>query len=858
MGAGPSKSGKLRSLFLQALDLSPAERSELLNDISPVTRQELQDLLQADLGAETFFKNTIASEQPPASGVGEHFGPFEAVELLGRGGMGAVFKAERIDGELTQTVAIKVVERGWLAPRALERFRQERQFLAGLTHANIARLIDGGTRHDGIPYLVMEYVDGLPLDQFAERRQLSIEERIRLFLPLCDAVDYAHQKLIIHRDLKPSNVLVTALGQPKLLDFGIAKALDATAGEAQTMVLTPEFASPEQALGGEITTATDVYGLGAVLYLLLTGRAPHTVDGLSPAEVQRAVCDSPPARPGLLTPELAGDLENILLKALHPEAHRRYRSAGELAEDLERYLSHQPVRATPDSFAYRTGRFLRRHALASAATSLGLIAVLSGAVISVYEARRAEQRFAQVRELANHFVFDFESSIRDIPGTLAARRMAVSTGRQYLAQLSEDARGDANLTADLAQSYDRLSNAEMSAGESGPAIEHAKKTIDLLRRLKADCCGPAERRALYVRAWADLAIFQSESGSTADALASSVEATRAARAWWEGSPKDPAAMRALVIGSATQGGMLANLGRGEQALPYLEQADQLSEDLFKQSAADEDLLFIRVRVDFYLARVLNSINQPGKALESNQHALAILNQLLQKHPESGRWRRLKGTTLSGIARSFRQLSENDPSLRSKAIDAAREAYLYTRGEAATNPGDNSIQDATAVDAMALANALSRDGKPLEELPLIEEARVIIDRLVQKDPSNRRFLGLQESDRTHLAAVFTDLSRWQDALATLQQADHMAQVILKRWPDDPSTLDDRISLAALATKTELALGHPQEARNRCAAGLQLAADFMLRQKDSKYTFTLLGELRKQARALGVTDVTLKTP
>jgi tetratricopeptide (TPR) repeat protein len=158
----------------------------------------------------------------------------------------------------------------------------------------------------------------------------------------------------------------------------------------------------------------------------------------------------------------------------------------------------------------------------------------------------------------------------------------------------------------------------------------------------------------------------------------------------------------------------------------------------------------------------------------------------------------------------------------------------------------------------LANALSRDGKPLEELPLIEEARVIIDRLVQKDPSNRRFLGLQESDRTHLAAVFTDLSRWQDALATLQQADHMAQVILKRWPDDPSTLDDRISLAALATKTELALGHPQEARNRCAAGLQLAADFMLRQKDSKYTFTLLGELRKQARALGVTDVTLKTP
>ena len=254
--------------------------------------------------------------------------------------MGAVYKAERADGELSQTVAIKVIERGWLNPRSLDRFRQERQILAGLVHPNIARLIDGGTRADGVPYLVMEYVDGLPLDQFCEQKKLKIAERLRLLLPLCDAVDSAHQQLIVHRDLKPSNVLVDAAGEPKLLDFGIAKAIDHSSGaETQTITLTPDFASPEQARGEPATTATDIYGLGAVLYFLLTGRAPHTAGNLSAGELQRLISETPPPKPSTVDPALRGDIENIVLKALHPEPARRYRSAREMGEDIERYLA---------------------------------------------------------------------------------------------------------------------------------------------------------------------------------------------------------------------------------------------------------------------------------------------------------------------------------------------------------------------------------------------------------------------------------------------------------------------------------------------------------------------------------------
>ena len=358
----------VKDLFLRALELSPGQREAFLaaDTAPPEVRDEVRSLLRYESGSETFLKQSIASEQPPVTGTGARFGVYELQELLGRGGMGAVYRAERSDRELRQVVAIKIIERAWLDPRAVERFRGERQILAGLVHPNIARLLDGGTRDDGIPYLVMEYVEGLRIDEYCALQGLGIAGRLRIFLPLCAAVDYAHQKLVVHRDLKPSNVLVTPGGEPKLLDFGIAKVLDSgTSSSTQTLVLTPDFSSPEQVRGEEVTTATDVYGLGAVLYHLLTGEPPHQVAGLSPLELDRAICQTPPVRPSLHRRELAGDLDNILLKALHLEPGRRYRSAHELATDIERYLERRPVRATPDGWGYQGTevRSAARHSL---------------------------------------------------------------------------------------------------------------------------------------------------------------------------------------------------------------------------------------------------------------------------------------------------------------------------------------------------------------------------------------------------------------------------------------------------------------------------------------------------------------
>src|SRR5450432_4901318 len=478
----------VRHLFLRALDLAPETRAAFLdNSEAPAeVRAAVLTLLRYDAGSGTFLQQAVSRERPTIPD-GERFGPYRLGPLLGRGGMGAVFRAERVDGELHQTVAIKIVEHGWLAPRAVERFRVERQILASLVHPNIARLLDGGTRDDGLPYLVMEFVDGVRLDQYCDQHELPLDARLRLFLPLCDAVDYAHRKLIVHRDLKPANVLVTAEGEARLLDFGVARVLDAGFdARTQTLVLTPGFASPEQVRGEEVTTATDVYGLGAVLYHLLTGRAPHAVENLSPYELQRAICETPPTPPSEIRPELRGDLQNILLKALDPEPSARYHSARELGADIENYLEHRPVLASPHGPWYRLRRFVRRHTLATAAATVAVLAIGTATGVSLYQAQRARQRFAQVRELANHFIFDFEKSIRYTPGTQDARRLVADTARQYLTSLVADARGDPGLTTELAESLRFLSFIEFSAARSEAALRDLQQALTLLRSVRAD------------------------------------------------------------------------------------------------------------------------------------------------------------------------------------------------------------------------------------------------------------------------------------------------------------------------------------------------------------------------------------
>ncbi len=415
-------------------------------------RHEVALLLRPSEDTATIAETvSIGARMEPKSITDQRVGPYRLVRRQGQGGQGAVFEAVRDDGTFQQRVAIKMVKWDVDSDAARDQFRHERQMLAGLEHPHIARLLDGGETADGTPYLVMEYVDGVPLT--AATRGWPLKRKLAIFVEIAAAVSFAHRNLIVHRDLKPANILVTKDGVPKLLDFGIAKLLDTNAQQTVTgfQALTPEYASPEQVRGELITTASDVYSLGVVLYELLTNHRPYEVRTTSPMEIHRAVClTEPPA------PKVSGDLDNIILMAMRKEPARRYQSVEQFAKDIDRSLNNLPVLARPDTLPYRTGKFFRRHWVAIASVSVASLGLITGTILAVRQAQRAEHRFLQVRTMAHKFLFDFQDDIENIPGATKAREHMVATAREYLDSLAAEATGDPDLQIELATSYMRL------------------------------------------------------------------------------------------------------------------------------------------------------------------------------------------------------------------------------------------------------------------------------------------------------------------------------------------------------------------------------------------------------------------
>lgn len=403
----PERFAAIERVFAEAVALPPAQRADLLARQcagDPELRAEVESLLASDAQAGARLAGTIeqAAASLPAQDpdVGLRLGPYLLVREIGRGGMGAVYLAVRSDGEYLHTVAVKLVKRGMDSDAILQRFRAERQILAGLSHPHIGGLLDGGTSPDGRPYLVMEYIEGESIVAYAESRQLDVRARLELFRPICLAVDYAHRRHVLHRDIKPANVMVTAEGTPKLLDFGIAKLLlpELVAGglpptETQARLMTPDYASPEQIRGEELTCATDVYSLGVLLYRLLAGKQPYAITGRSMSEIERAITEQTAPLPSRAAADprlrsvLSGDLDTIISMAMRKEPERRYASAGDLEADLARYLCGERVLARPDSWPYRARRWTRRHGLAAAATAA--IGVLGTAAAGQYYLRRA-------------------------------------------------------------------------------------------------------------------------------------------------------------------------------------------------------------------------------------------------------------------------------------------------------------------------------------------------------------------------------------------------------------------------------------------------------------------------------------
>jgi eukaryotic-like serine/threonine-protein kinase len=496
---------KVETLFLEATDLPPGERESFVEERcggDTHLREEVLSLLRYDTGEESplleALQASAASVVQDDLAAGRMVGPYRIEREIGRGGMAVVYLAVRADGEFRKRVAIKLIKRGMDTMTVVERLRRERRILAALEHPAIARLLDGGTTPDGRPWIAMEFVEGIPVNRYCDENRLGVEERCRLMTKICQAVAYAHRNLVIHRDLKPTNILVDAGGNPKLLDFGIAKLLAAeedgdeteaplTRGTARP--LTPEYASPEQIDGGAIGTTTDVYSLGVVLYELLAGSRPPDRDLKVSAAAARAGKDRRWQR------GLEGDLDNILQVAMRAEPERRYLSMERFEKDLRLHLAGMPVEAREETLLYRAGKFVRRHRALVAAAALIFLSLVGGMASTLWQAHRteeqrqlaekrrvdaeresarlavaerraegehasAERRFAEVREMAGKFMFDFHDAIATLPGSTPARKMVVETGIRYYDSLLKEAGGDQALLEEIARGYDRLGDVQ--------------------------------------------------------------------------------------------------------------------------------------------------------------------------------------------------------------------------------------------------------------------------------------------------------------------------------------------------------------------------------------------------------------
>jgi serine/threonine protein kinase/tetratricopeptide (TPR) repeat protein len=777
----PERWQQIKAVFATALALDPDRRAEYLAQAcagDDELRGEVESLLDSSPREGDHFLDTPAVRLPAdafasPSTTGRRVGPYELVGELGRGGMGEVYRARRADGQYEQQVAVKLIRGGFEERRALlERFRTERQILATLEHPNIARLLDGGASEDGRPYLVMELIEGVDICAYSDASRLNISARLELFLQVCSAVEYAHQRLIVHRDIKPRNILVTPQGVPKLLDFGVAKIL-ADSGDNEATLnrpMTLAYASPEQIRGEPVTTASDVYSLGVVLYQLLSGHSPYRRDTRTPGGLYRAIDEDEPTRPSAavarpavmqidgrdvevaaaslgatregtlsrLAKRLGGDLDHVVLKALRKEPGQRYASVAQFADDIQRHLHGFPVSARQGTWSYHAQKFVRRHkagmataALVGIATIVGVVATMREARIAAANARRAEQRFEQVRKLANAMVFDVHDAIEPLPGATKPRALIVRLGLEYLDELSRDPSADGTLQLQIALGYLRLGHAQSDPNESnlgdrvGGAASY-RKAIEILDRLHVRDPGNREVTARLTEGLNGLAQVI-DSSTERESLVSRALALRRADA--EAHRDDLGAQRRYASSLFNVG--LSNIDgrRYPEATAAFEQALEIFLAIDRRAATRDSARNVAL-CDKRLAALSLRAGNVDEALQGYQRALEIDERLAAQDPRDKTAASDLTYDLSDLGTTLRRLNRyaEAGAAYSRAIAMRRIAYT---------------EDANDVRARrGLASSLYRQGELLlfdEKQPgparvlLREAAQLWSQQLPQVDP-----------------------------------------------------------------------------------------------------------------------------
>ena len=823
---------RLNEVFHAAVGLRATERDAYLAsacDGDQPLRAEVERLVEAHERVGHFIDTPAlehagggrrADGDDESVAAGRRFGAYRVVRELGRGGMGVVFLAERSDGQFDQRVAIKLIKRGMDTEVVLRRFRAERQILASLQHPNIARLLDGGTTDDGLPYFVMEYIDGQPVDRYASERRLTIDERLRLFLEVCAAVAYAHQQLVVHRDIKPLNILVTADGKPKLLDFGIAKVLHDEAGEEPGTVtgyrlLTPEYASPEQAEGRRATTASDVYALGVVLYELLTGRSPYRLRSRTPHEILESVRTTEPERPSAavtrpadpanggqgaaaldwvhatrgggterLRRRLRGDLDTIVLTALRKEPDRRYASVERFADDVRRHLDGLPVRARADSLLYRAGKFVRRNRAAVTAGALIALALVGGTVATAVQARearaqarlaraaqgRAERRFNDVRKLANTVLFDYHDAIKDLPGATPVRARLVRDALQYLDTLAHEAQGDRSLQYELASAYRRVG--EVQGGSTVASL-----------------------------------------GDTRGALASYQKGLRILEALWRAEPGSVRARREIADMAVAVSYVLWETGDLTGGLQQARRARELLEPLVGANPADSALRATLLRAYDVFGSISIEAGDARGALDSHRKQLDILRSYPDSVQRQPRVRRSLSVAYDHIASAQVELGELPAALENFRRVVALRAAL-----AAEFPQNADYQRILGAGYFWEADVLAKMGRTREALDRYRRNLAIGEAQAAADPE--AFAGDIAYALVPIGDMLARLGEHGQALASYRRA---RDVRAADAAGDSASLWKRSSLIeanAKICKSLATLARRGEALSTCAATVAL--------------------------------------
>ena len=871
---------RVKELFAAAVELPADERAALLDracEGDSTLRKEVESLLDSDEQAEGFIEKSafalpgdLLAEEAEEEFAGRQFGAYRVVREIGRGGLGAVYLAARSDEQYQKQVAIKLVKRGLDTDDILRRFRAERQILAQLDHPNIARLIDAGSTEEGLPYFVMEFVDGQSIGSYCEAHQLPASSRLKLFRIVCGAVTYAHQHLVIHRDIKPSNVLVTEEGVPKLVDFGIAKVLhadDPTAAQTMTgiRVMTPEYASPEQVRGLAITTSTDVYSLGVLLYELLTGQKPYRLATRTAEEISRAVTDQIPERPSTaidragISPQsairdpksLRGDLDNIVLMALRKEPERRYASVEQFSEDIRRHIAGLPVVAHKATLSYRARKFVTRHRAGVLAAALIIATLCLGIATTWREKRRAERRFNDVRQLSNALLTDIAPKIERLQGSTEARQSVLAQSLKYLDSLAKESAGDPVLQSDLAAAYEKVG--DLQGNPTNPnliALADALKSYEKAHAIRQELITSDPRNAEQRRLLADnyrvLGDIRWQTNEQAESLRNSEAALRLYTELLAENPASTELRLAWIRTNHDIGKTLSSNEKYAESIGYFQKAIETAEELRQQSPDRTDVLMLLGNCRRQLA---NSLAWEGKQPEAEAEmakALAIYEPLAAANRDDILVR-------TGLYQTYMLTS----SLYEEVNDSLATEYGL---KALRIVSENVEQDSANVRArQQLAKTYSRlgvtldnEGKNAESIVHLEKAVAILQELAQKETKNRRF--------THdLATAFIRLGdsrhKQREFPLALADFDKAATILLELANSDEADNASRRNLAnaydsAMKTHEELiaapagaeAQTHRSKARQYAQWALDALRQLESRNALSKYDQKSLEELQ----------------